>query len=119
MVRKFLQERAALLARAEALVQVAEREERDFSDAERAEFEALLGTADAPGGQIGALDAKIEQVQGERERLRLAGEKSFAAVPAQKPEAASGAKAMKRAEFTALEPNAQAAFVRGGGRVED
>lgn len=119
MLRRLLREREEKMARAQELVDTADAEERDLNETERAEFAQLLGEGEG-GGEIAALDAKIEQVHGERERLRAAAEKKFGVKPeAQKPDESQDAKRMKRAEFDELDVDAQAAYIKGGGRVQD
>lgn len=116
-LRSLLKQRVELLARADELVKVADKEDRDFTDAERKEYGEILGVGEETG-QVGALDAKIEEIQKEREKLRAAAEKKFLGSEAIKPDA-SGKKTMKRSEFDALDSSAQAAFVRGGGKIEE
>jgi capsid assembly protease len=120
-VRELLKQRSEKVARAQALVETADKEGRDFSEEERAEFVKLLGEGSA-AGEIGALDAKIEQVQGEREKLRAAAAKSFGGSPAGnesvKPDG-KGSNSMKRSEFDNLDPAARAAFVKNNGKIED
>lgn len=119
MLRELLKTRADKLARAQALWDTAEKEEREFTEAEQAEFEQLLGTGDSTG-EIGALDAKITDLQDKRERLRSEAEKKFATPGAVKPsDNNADAKVMKRIEYDKLNPDARAAFVKAGGKIED
>ena len=117
-LRELTKKRSDLLAEAESLVALADKEGRDFTAEERARFVAIMGEGETIG-EIGALDAQIEQIEGEREQLRAAAEKKFLNRQTQKPEPPAPGKTMKRAEFEALSPADQSAFVRGGGKVED
>lgn len=117
-IREMLKERAALLAHATQLVETADQENRDFTEAEREEYQALLGKDETDTGTIGALDAKIEQMQGEREKLRVAAERNFSVTKVEKPEPGK-VNSLKMAEFRKLDPNAQMAFLKGGGKLED
>ena len=118
MLRNLLKARADKVARAQQLADTADKEARDFTDEERAEFVQLLGEAESTG-EVGALDVQIEQIQGEREKLRAAAEKKFTVGPGpQKPENTS-ANSMKRADFEKLDDAAQAAFIRNRGKLED
>lgn len=116
-VRELLKERESLLTRAQALADVADNEGRDFTEAERTEFEEIMGKDDEPG-KLGAIDAKITQVQAEREKLRAAAAKQFSPDP-EKPEPSGDPKLMKKAEFEKLAPAARMAFLKNGGKVED
>lgn len=119
MLRRLLREREEKIARAQQLVDTADAEERDMTETERAEFAQLFGEGET-NGELAALDAKIEQVQGERERLRAAAEKKFdVKTEVQKPEESQDAKRMKRIEFDRLDVDARAAFIKGGGKLED
>ncbi len=115
-LRDLINKRAALVDRAQALVDAADKDGRDMTEAERKEFNELMGAGDEQG-QIGALDAQIEQIQGERSKLKAAAEKKFTGGKTEKPE--SGDSVMKRAEFDKLDAAAQGAFVRGGGKIQD
>lgn len=118
MLRNLLKARADKVARAQQLADTADKESRDFTDEERAEFVQLLGEAESTG-EVGALDTQIETIQGERERLRAAADRKFTTGPGpQKPENTS-ASTMKRADFEKLDETAQAAFIRGRGKLED
>jgi signal peptide peptidase SppA len=120
MLRNLLKARDEKLTRANQIVETADSEERDLNDAERAEFAQLLGEGDSTG-EIGALDARIEKIQGEREKLRAAAAKKFSAPASagiEKPDG-KGSNVMKRADFNNLDPAGQAAFVKHGGKIED
>jgi len=117
-LRESIKKRSDLLAEAESLVALADKEGRDFTDEERARFVAIMGEGETIG-EIGALDTQIEQIEGEREQLRAAAEKKFSNRQTQKPEPPAPGKTMKRGEFEALSPADQFAFVRGGGKIED
>lgn len=121
-VRELLKQREEKLARAQALMETADKENRDLTEAERAEFEKIMGAGDA-NGELGALDAQIEKIQGERGKLKEAAEKKFgvnvdATSKAEKPDG-SGTNAMKRADFEKLSPEKQGAYIKGGGKVQD
>jgi len=116
-LRELLKQRSEKIARARALTELADKEGRDFDDAERAEFETLLGKGPEDLGEVGALDVQISRIQEEREKLRNAESVSQAS-PAEKP-AASKVTILKRAEFDALNPAARAAFIRNGGKLQD
>lgn len=117
-LRGLLREHEEMLARANALVDVADKEDRDLTEAERDEFAGIIGTEETPG-QIDALDAKIAGIQKERARLRAAAEQKFIdGQGAEKPDA-SGAKTMKKADFEKLSPSARMTFMKAGGKVED
>lgn len=117
-VRELLKERETHLARAKALTEAADKESRDFSEAERVEFEEIMGKGDETG-KLGALDAQIETIQAEREKLRAAAEKKFSPVEAEKPAPAGQPSVMKRDEFDKLNPAARMAFLKANGKVED
>ncbi len=116
-LRDLINKRAVLVDRAQALVDAADKENRDMTAEERKEFEEILGAGD-DGGQVGALDAQIEQIRGERSKLKAAAEKKFIGGNPEKPSDA-GASKMKRADFDKLDAAAQSAFMRGGGKLED
>ncbi len=111
MLRNLLKARADKVTRAQALADNADKENRDFTEEERAEFNQLLDEVDAS-------DVQIEKMQGERERLRIAVDKKFDVNEAVKPNEQK-TNAMKRAEFDKLDPAVQAAFMRGGGKLEE
>lgn len=117
--RELLKQREALLARANAIVEGADKESRDLNEEERKEFNEIMGVGDTHG-QVDALDAQIEQIQDEREKLRAAAEKKFIVSNAEKPsDSNAGAKAMKRAEFDKMSPQERLAFSKAGGKIED
>lgn len=117
-LRELLKQRADKVARAQALVDASDKESRDFTEAERAEFNQLLGEGDSTG-EIGALDAQIETIQAEREKLRLAAGKKFGIKDdAEKPDSQNGNK-MKMADFRKLDAASQMAFIKNGGKLED
>jgi signal peptide peptidase SppA len=119
MLRGLLKERAEKVARAQALVQEADQAGRDLTDEERAEFQQLLGEGES-AGEVGALDAKIDQVETERAKLKAAAERNFVdGFRPEKPAQMAVTKSMKRVEFEALNAMDKAAFVKGGGKVED
>ena len=109
-IRELLKDRSEKVARAEALTQLCDAEARDFTEEERAEFDSALT-------DVEALDARIEKIQTERARLTALTSKKFE-VDAERP-APEPKTSMKRSEFNALNASAQAAFVRGGGKIQD
>ena len=118
MLRNLLKARDEKVTHAQQLVDTADAEDRDLNEAERAELAQLLGEGDSTG-EIGALDAQIEKIQEERARLKAAAEKKFiVSADAQKPDS-QVAGSMKRAEFGKMSPDAQAAFIKGGGKLVD
>ena len=120
MLRELLQERQELLARANAIAATVDAEKRDMTEAEREEFQALLGKDDTDNGKIGALDARIAQITTEREKLRAAAEKKFVTPAAEKPtDTVAAVASLTRAEFNKLSAAQQAAFVRGRGKLTD
>lgn len=118
MLRELLKARAEKVARAQQLVDTADAENRDMNEAEREEFIRLLGEGDATG-EISALDAQIERIQGERDRLRAAAEKKFTEGKGPEKPSNTGASHMKRVDFEKLDAQAQAAFIKSGGKIED
>ncbi len=118
-LRTLVNQREALVARATELVDTADKENRDLNEEERAEFNQIMGVGDEPG-QVAALDAQIEQIQGEREKLRVAAGKKFTDSKAEKPsDSQADANVMKRAEFDKLDQEARAAFIKNKGKIED
>lgn len=117
--RGLVNQREALVARAQELVDIADKENRDMTDEERAEFNEIMGVGE-DGGKIAALDAQIEKIQGEREKLRAAAEKKFADSKAEKPsDSNTGDKVMKLADFNKLSPEGRLAFSKAGGKLVD
>ena len=113
-IRELLKKRADLVAAAQGLNDAADAEGRDLTEQEQADFNAALDEAED-------LTAQIKSVEERQARLRAAAE-SVAAASAkdpQKPEATESPKVMKRSEWQKLEPAAQAAFVKNGGKLED
>lgn len=117
-IRELIQKRSTLLAEAQGLVATAEQETRDLTADERARFVAIMGQGET-AGELAVLDQQIEQVEAEREQLRVAAEKKFSNRQSIKPEPPAPGKTMKRGEFEALSVADQAAFVRAGGKVQD
>ena len=122
-LRDLLKARADKVTRAQVIVDGADKEGRDLNEAERDEFTQLLGEGSTTG-EIGALDTQIEKIQDEREKLRSAASKSFGlnaesrTQDAEKPDGQASSQ-MKRAEFDKLDQSARAAFIKGGGKVQD
>ena len=118
-VRELLKERDELMTRATQLAELADSESRDFTDDERTEFQTILGAGEDKG-RIGALDAQINQINEERERLKAALSVKLTDPTPEKPEPASNAgdKLIKRAEFDQLSATEKAAFLKRGGTIE-
>jgi signal peptide peptidase SppA len=115
--RELMKQRDEKLSRAQALFDNADKENRDMTDAERVEFNQIMGEGES-AGEVGALDAQIARIEGEREKLRAAAEKKFTNGKTEKPESgASGT--MKMADFRKSSPADQMAFIKNGGKLED
>lgn len=100
---------------AQALLEVAEEENRDLTEAEQVEFDAALTEAET-------LSKKIEARAELRARLEAqAGKVGAEAGTAEMPESAdeSGKKVLTRDEFNNLHSTKKAAFLRGGGKIQD
>jgi len=118
-LRDLLKARSEKITRAQAIVDGADKESRDLNEAERAEFAQLLGEGDSTG-EVGALDARIEKIEGERGRLRKAAAKKFNAGGSDDIEKPDGqGNKMKMAEFRKLDAAAQMAFIKSDGKLED
>jgi hypothetical protein len=118
-LRTMLSQREALLAKAQEIVATAEAESRALSDEERAAFEVIMGKGEE-AGELGALDAHIDQALADRESVRKAAERKFAlpGTEAVKPEEGEK-RPLTRAEFDKLSPGEQREFLRGGGKLVD
>ncbi len=118
-LRTLLSQRDDLLARAQKLIDTANAEGRDLTEAERAQFTAIMGKGET-AGQLAELDTKIDQVNAEREALRKAGERRLGRPghAAIKPDQAPVA-SIKRTDFDELTVDDRAAFIQAGGKVED
>lgn len=118
-LRTMLSQREALLAKAQEIVATAEAESRELSDEERAAFEVIMGKGEE-AGELGALDAHIDQALADRESVRKAAERKFAlpGTEAVKPEEGEK-RPLTRAEFDKLSPGEQREFLRGGGKLVD
>lgn len=115
-IREILKQRADFVAQAAAITELADSENRDLTNEERATFNSILGA----DGSVPKLDEQIRTIQAERAALEEAQSAQFTAALAEKPQAnAPEFKSMKRAEFEALDALAQAAFVKAGNRIED
>jgi hypothetical protein len=117
-VREMLDQRAKLLAEAEGLAELADTENRDLSEEERARFNAILGAE----GELTQIDAKIKVIQDERARLSEAQAQKFTlGSAAEKPATPAPAEknSMKRAEFDALGALEKAAWIKAGKTIED
>jgi hypothetical protein len=116
-IRELLKQRNALVEEAKGLTELADAENRDLTEDERARFNAILGDE----GEAVTLAKQIGTILAERERLQEAVALKFANAEAEKPEPQTPAAktTIKRGEFDALNASAQAAFVRGGGKIED
>lgn len=113
MLRELINQHAEHVARAQAIADAADAENRDLTDQERADFNAALDAADA-------LDVQISRIQGERERLRGAAERKFLESKTEKPgDSQAMPKTMTLAEFNKLSPADRLAFSKAGGKVTD
>jgi hypothetical protein len=111
-IRELMAQRAAKIARARELANLADGEKRDFAEEERLEYQAALDDAQKLG-------EKITQIQTERETLQNAEESlTGLASTAEKP-APGAVKTMKRSEYDKLEALDQGAFVKAGGKITD
>lgn len=111
--RELINKREALVARANELVDTADNEVRDLTEEERVEFNQSLD-------QVAELDVQIEQIQGEREKLRAAAEKKFVVSTAEKPsDSNANKKVISRAEYNNLSPEDRLAFSKAGGKITD
>lgn len=112
-VREKIKARAEKLDRAQALIDLADSEARDFSEAERAEFDQLMIDADALAGEI-------TQYNADREKLRAALELKLTAPAsdkAEKPDAETTLKVKNLDEFNRMTPAERMAFIKDGGKV--
>jgi len=116
-IRELLKQRNALVEEAKGLTELADTENRDLTEDERNRFNAILGDE----GEAVTLAKQIGTILAERERLQEAVALKFETAEAEKPEpqAPAAKTSMKRGEFNALNASAQAAFVRGGGKIQD
>lgn len=114
-IREKIQARTDKLARAQELADLADAEGREFTDEERAEFEACLADADK-------LAQEIQQHNGDREKLRASLVMELNAPAnqtAEKPDGESAnAKVKTLDEFNQLLPAERMAFIKGGGQVK-
>jgi ATP-dependent Clp protease protease subunit len=118
--RELLRARDELVTRATQLADLADGEARDFTSAERQEFQEILGAGDEVG-KVAALDAQIALINDERARLKAAAESTLTASDkAEKNEMSDVViKTMSRNAYNALMPAEQASFVRNGGRLTE
>ena len=116
-IRELQAQRAEKIARARQLADIADGEGRDFSEAERAEWIALMGDGKEPG-EVAKLAEIVEATLVEREKLRQA-EESLAkpSAEAEKP-APAVAVELTRKEFNALSDAEKMAFIKRGGKVK-
>lgn len=121
-LRTLLAQRQEMLDLVQGHMDTAEKEGRDFNEEERADYDRIMGTDENPG-ELPQLDADIDRMIIEREKVRAAAERKFT-VPAlnsekvERPETSAPA-SMKRAEFDKLPSDQKAAFIQRGGKVED
>lgn len=113
-IRQKMNDRAAAVARAEELMVLAEGEERDFTEEEQVEFSDCLAKAET-------LSAEITNVQEKRTRLKaqveLVNKQGNVSAPELPQNNVSTVKT--RAEFNSMSAVDQAAFIRGGGKLQD
>jgi ClpP class serine protease len=115
MIRELQAQRAVLMDEATALAALADSEKRDFTEEERARFNAIIGE----GGEIEQVDAKIAQIVQERAALEEKALSKVAVKDAVKPEGEGEKKTLTRAEYDALSTAEKMAFTRGGGRITE
>jgi len=114
-IRKMMGAHADAVRNAQALVEVAEEEDRDLTEEELAKVDGFLTQAED-------LSGKIKARQDLRQRLEAQVNKVGGAVSAEaeKPEANNAAKnVLTRAEFDALPSTQKAEFSRAGGKISD
>lgn len=116
-IRELLKQRNALVEEAKGLTELADTENRDLTDEERARFNAILGDE----GEAVKLAKQINTILAERERLQEAVALKFENSEAEKPEPQAPAPktSMKRGEFEALDAMEKAAWVKAGNSIED
>ena len=116
-IRELLKQRNALVEEAKGLTELADTENRDLTEDERARFNAILGDE----GEAVILAKQINTILAERERLQEAVALKFANAEAEKPEPHTPAPktSMKRGEFEALDALEKAAWVKAGNSIED
>ena len=114
-VRQLQTQRTALVEEAQAIASLADTEERDFTDAERARFNEIVGE----NGEIDTIDAKLEQVSREREALAQKVQAKLTSKEPVKPEADANPGTIKRAEFNKLDAYVQAEYVKSGKKIVD
>lgn len=110
-VRELLSQRAAKVQEAKTLSALADAENRDFTEEERAQFSAALDEAETLG-------TKIETIQTERARLAKAESGPQMSGEPEKPESGSNPKLKTLAEFNALSASERMVFVKAGGTVQ-
>jgi hypothetical protein len=117
-IRELQAQRAAKIARARQLADLADSESRDFSEAERAEWETLMGKGDETG-EVARLAEQIEKALAEREKLRLAEEslQGLSAEP-EKP-APVDPLTMSRKDFNQLSAAQRMTFIKRGGKITE
>jgi erythromycin esterase-like protein len=103
------QKRAGLIAQARALVDKVDGESRDFTDAERKQYDSLIAQA----GTLAKIIQEREDLEKKEAELR---EPTSQAI---KPDGKKSQSVIKRSEFDALEQSARSAYIKGGGAVED
>lgn len=118
-VREKMAERAALIARARELANLADAEHRDFTEEERAEYEGIMGVGDQPG-KVDTLATEITQIAAER--AKLADAEASLETPAVgsepiKPESSVDPLKKTKAEFDALSAKEKMAFAKAKGKI--
>lgn len=118
-MREKMAERAALIARARELANLADSEHRDFTEEERAEYEGIMGAGDTPG-KIDELAADITRIADERAKLAAAeASLELPAVGSEpiKPESTVDPLRKTKAEFDALSAKEKMAFAKAKGKI--
>ena len=115
-IRELKKQRAELIARAREIVSLADQEQRDLTDAERAEFAEILGEGENKG-KVAALDEQITRIQDERARLTEAEQSLAQRSEAEKPDGSKAA--MSRSAFDAMSAKERMEYVNKGGQIAE
>lgn len=114
-LRKMISAHADEVRKAQALVEVAEEEDRELTEEEQGVFDTAIASAEE-------LSQKIEARQELRKRLEAQVSKvgSVTSEP-QKPQQSSnaGKQVLSRAEFDKLHSTEKVKFYQGGGKIEE
>lgn len=113
-LRKMISAHADEVRKAQALVEVAEEEDRDLTEEEQSVFDTAMSSAEE-------LSQKIESRQELRKRLEAQASKvgSTTSEPEKSQASNAGKKEMTRAEFDVLNSTQKAEFSRNGGKITE